>query len=414
MSGKSLPALLAAIVLYIVPYAVSAQVIICAAGSSETSAAQISVPYTFRSSVDTDIRQLRGNAVPEFRNQYDDYIQYSPAVLMVGLKASGYEGRSSWGRMLVSDVFSTAIMAGAVNGLKYSVRRLRPDETSRNSFPSGHTATAFMAAAMLDKEYGWRSPWFSVGGYTVAAVTGVSRILNNRHWMSDVLMGGGIGIGSVYLGYFLSDLIFKERQLYDGYERPDVFAYDENRRYYEIGLSCARRFVLGSKSFKASGILPQRGSTVSVTANIPVVPRTGLAARLSANELGFASGMNAGYSAAADCAVSATEPAADADVPLSYNMYSALAGSYWQYAFPKLWEFEFKTMLGFAWHDGNRAPETLPLVNGIDVLAEAAMTLRAGECFRIKAFAEYETFRFSRQKPYLNSFLLGFSTSFCW
>lgn len=184
--------LILAVVLCCLTSSVYAQMISGPAGVSEIpagySVVQCSNP---RLSFDTDIRQLRNNAVPGFRYKYDNYIQYSPAVLLVGLKAFGYESRSSWGRMLVSDAFSAAIMAGAVNGLKYTVRRLRPDETSRNSFPSGHTATAFMTAAMLDKEYGWRSPWFSIGGYTVAAVTGVSRILNNRHWMSDVISGGG-------------------------------------------------------------------------------------------------------------------------------------------------------------------------------------------------------------------------------
>ncbi len=339
-----------------------------------------------KASIDTDLRQLRNNAIPGFRYRYDDYIQYSPAVLMAGLKAFGYKGRSSWGRMLVSDAFSAAIMAGAVNGVKYSVRRLRPDNTSRNSFPSGHTATAFMAATMLHKEYGWRSPWFSIGGYTVATVTGISRMMNNRHWMSDVLAGGAIGIGSVHLGYFLSDLIFKDRYLSDGYERPDIFAYDFDHRYYEAGISLARRFVLGSSSDKAAGLLPQRGSSAAVFVNVPVVPRTGIAARVSANELWFKS-------------------------ENSYNMYNALVGAFWQYPFPKLLEFEIKTMIGYAWQQKSHIEGA---TNGIDVMAEIAATLRAGENFRIKAFAEYETFSFSQQKPYINSFLLGFSTSFCW
>lgn len=381
---------------------VYAQMIQGTAGVSVIPAESSVVQCNPRLSFDTDIRQLRNNAVPGFRYKYDNYIQYSPAVLMVGLKAFGYESRSSWGRMLVSDAFSAAVMAGAVNGLKYTVRRLRPDETSRNSFPSGHTATAFMAAAMLDKEYGWRSPWFSIGGYTVAAVTGVSRILNNRHWMSDVISGGAIGIGSVHLGYFLSDLIFREKHLYDGYEKPDAFAYDENRRYYEVGFSFARRFVLGSAADKSAGILPQRGSSAALVADIPVAPRTGLAVMAAANELGFAP---VAYEGAAE-----TSDASCCTV--SYNVYSAMAGAFWQYAFQKLLEFEIKTMLGYAIHGGG--PGALQLTNGIDAMAEAAVTLRAGESFKIKAFAEYETFRFSRQKPYLNSFLLGFSTSFCW
>ena len=39
---------------------------------------------------------------------------------MLGLKIGGVRGRSSWGRMLVSDAFSVALMAGAVNSLKYT------------------------------------------------------------------------------------------------------------------------------------------------------------------------------------------------------------------------------------------------------------------------------------------------------
>lgn len=79
---------------------------------------------------------------------------------MLGLKIGGVRGRSSWGRMLVSDAFSVALMAGAVNSLKYTCRMPRPDGSNNKSFPSGHTATAFMAATMLHKEYGPRSPWY--------------------------------------------------------------------------------------------------------------------------------------------------------------------------------------------------------------------------------------------------------------
>ena len=79
------------------------------------------------------------------------------------------------------------------------------------SFPSGHTATAFMAATMFHKEYGIRSPWYSVAGYTIATATAYSRLLNNRHWISDVLAGAGIGIISTELGYWITGLIFKDK-----------------------------------------------------------------------------------------------------------------------------------------------------------------------------------------------------------
>lgn len=163
---------------------------------------------------------LRYAYAPTYHCPIDDYLQYAPAVAMLTMKACGVQSRSSWGRLLVSDAFSVAIMAAVVNGLKYSVGTPRPDGSQNNSFPSGHTATAFTAAHILHKEYGELSPWISVGGYTVATFVGVSRILNNRHWISDVLAGAGIGILSVELGYFLGDLIFKENGLHN-FGEPD-------------------------------------------------------------------------------------------------------------------------------------------------------------------------------------------------
>lgn len=185
-------------------------------------------------SYDADFRRLRNGYAPSFHHDFDDYLQYAPAAVMVGMKAAGVRSRSSWGRMLTSDAFSVGLMAIAVNSLKYSCRVMRPDGSSRNSFPSGHTATAFMTATMLHKEYGHRSPWYSIGGYTLATVTGVARQLNNRHWMSDVMVGAGIGILATELGYFLADLIFKERGLnvsqtmviYDRYRRPSFLGFN--------------------------------------------------------------------------------------------------------------------------------------------------------------------------------------------
>ena len=80
-------------------------------------------PASTKSTFDTEIWRIRYNCMPEFRYHYDDYLQYAPAAVMVGMKAFGYESRSSWGRMLASDAFSIAIMAGAVNGIKYTVER---------------------------------------------------------------------------------------------------------------------------------------------------------------------------------------------------------------------------------------------------------------------------------------------------
>ena len=153
----------------------------------------------------------------DFKTGIDDYTQFFGPVTTTGLKLAGVEGRSDWGRYLASTAMSYAFMAGFVNSIKYTAKEMRPDGSTRNSWPSGHTATAFVGATILHKEYGLtRSPWFSVAGYGVATATGVMRVLNNRHWVSDVLSGAGIGIMSGELAYAFSDLIFKHRGLLRG------------------------------------------------------------------------------------------------------------------------------------------------------------------------------------------------------
>lgn len=162
---------------------------------------------------DHHFRSLRNDYMPSFRRNFDDYLQYLPAAVMLGLKAGGVQGRSSWGRTLTSDAFSCLLMGAIVNTLKETASVKRPDGSNNHSFPSGHTATAFMTATMLSKEYGDRSAWISVGAYTTATATGLMRMANNKHWLSDVMVGAGIGILSTEMGYFLADLIFKEKGL---------------------------------------------------------------------------------------------------------------------------------------------------------------------------------------------------------
>lgn len=171
-----------------------------------------------------NIRLIKYN----FHSEIDNYTQYVPLALTIGLHLGGYEGRSDWPRFWASSAMSAAIMAGLVNGIKYTAKEMRPDGSSRNAWPSGHTATAFMAATILHKEYGLtRSRWFSLGAYTLATATGVMRVLNNRHWVSDVLSGAGIGILSVELGYGICDLLFKGK----GLLRNDLVEFPDLRKH---------------------------------------------------------------------------------------------------------------------------------------------------------------------------------------
>lgn len=183
-------------------------------------------------SEDDHFRSLRNDYLPRLSSRADDYLQYLPVAVMLGMKLGGVEGRSSWKRMLVSDAFSALLMGSVVYSLKQTTRVMRPDGSNAHSFPSGHTATAFMTATMLTKEYGHKSPWIGIGAYSVAAATGLMRMANNKHWLSDVLAGAGIGILSTEIGYYLADLLFKEKginsfidnDVFDRWERPSFFS----------------------------------------------------------------------------------------------------------------------------------------------------------------------------------------------
>jgi membrane-associated phospholipid phosphatase len=80
---------------------------------------------------------------------------------------------------------------------------LRPDGSAYNSFPSGHTATAFANAEFMRMEYKDVSPWYGIAGYAVATGTGLLRMYNNKHWFNDVVAGAGFGIAGTRLAYWL-------------------------------------------------------------------------------------------------------------------------------------------------------------------------------------------------------------------
>ena len=187
-----------------------------------------------------EIREFRNRYIPEFKYHFDDYTQYLPVMAVIGLNAAGIKGRSTPGRAAVSYLFSAGVLAAVVNTVKYTTRVERPDGSSRNSFPSGHTANAFMNATFLHKEYGqYRHPLYSVGAYTVATVTALGRQLNDRHWISDVLAGAGIGILSTELGYMIADKIFDEHGLHPRYKPHDPIPVNAKPSFLEIRLAYA-------------------------------------------------------------------------------------------------------------------------------------------------------------------------------
>jgi len=137
-----------------------------------------------------------------WHQNWDDYLQFSPAVAAFGLKLCGVKSTHKAVDMVILYALSNILNTGIVEGTKHLVGRERPDQSNRLSFPSGHTSTAFIAAEFLHQEYKNQSVWISIGGYSMASLVGVARIYNNKHWVSDVIAGAGIGILSTKIVYW--------------------------------------------------------------------------------------------------------------------------------------------------------------------------------------------------------------------
>jgi membrane-associated phospholipid phosphatase len=161
------------------------------------------------------VKKQRNLNFPTFRTHIDDYLIYVPSALPFALEAAGIKSRHNMKDKIALYTISMAMNIAVMNTLKYTVRTLRPDGSTNNSFPSGHTAFAFGGAQFLHKEYGYKSPWYSILGYGTAATSGSLRILNNRHWFSDVVVGAGLAMLCTEITYRIypkiKPLIFKNK-----------------------------------------------------------------------------------------------------------------------------------------------------------------------------------------------------------
>ena len=137
------------------------------------------------------------------KRKFDDYIQYAPVLSVFALSNFGVKPKHTVKERLLVGATAYAIMGALVNGIKYTARVRRPDNSTHNSFPSGHTAMAFTGMEMLWQEYKDENLWLGISGYAIATTVGAMRLYNNRHWVGDVCVGAGIGILSTRIAYWL-------------------------------------------------------------------------------------------------------------------------------------------------------------------------------------------------------------------
>jgi len=147
-------------------------------------------------------RNPTSNSLARVGNTFGTVTLVFPALITtwVAGTAFGSEGvRSAAGHAFVAA--ATGGLAAAV--IKYTVGRMRPNsgfdadhyywfELKDSSFPSGHTAVAFSVASSLSRDI--KGPWDDVALYGAATLTGLARVNDNKHWMSDVVGGAVVGI----------------------------------------------------------------------------------------------------------------------------------------------------------------------------------------------------------------------------
>ncbi len=163
------------------------------------------INYTQTSLSKQNLQQKILTKYPNVNTNLDDYLPFIPIGQMYLGKAIGLKSKNNYfnqtKNLFISQLFTSIV----THTLKRTTQITRPDGTP-HSFPSGHTSMAFSSASTLFYEYKTNHPVFAASGFLFASTTGGLRVLNNRHWVSDVLVGAGVAIFITHLVYHFEPL----------------------------------------------------------------------------------------------------------------------------------------------------------------------------------------------------------------
>jgi len=155
--------------------------------------------------IDQNINDAFQNHLSPRLTKLDNYIQYLPVIGVYGLDLLTVKPQHGFWQRTKIFTFANALMYLSVSQLKNLTNVKRPKENDDKSFPSGHTATAFLGADFFYREFRYKHKWWIYSGYALATAVAVLRISNNEHWFSDVVAGAGFGILSNRVSYLIFD-----------------------------------------------------------------------------------------------------------------------------------------------------------------------------------------------------------------
>ncbi|WP_339724750.1 phosphatase PAP2 family protein [Maribacter stanieri] len=188
----------------------------------------------FEKSFNTTTRNWVGN---DYETSLDDYTRYAPVATLYIADLAGVKAENHWFdqtknlaiSMILTDVFTRAI--------KKNIFKTRPDGSNDNAFPSGHTSITFASGSVVYEEFKNSNSLLAYSGYGFATVTGGLRMANNKHWLSDVLVGAGLGIMVTKLVYHF-DYLFKWNPFIKAKDMSLVPRYSEGN----VGLYFSKTF----------------------------------------------------------------------------------------------------------------------------------------------------------------------------
>ncbi|MBT2161277.1 phosphatase PAP2 family protein [Zobellia barbeyronii] len=175
-------------------------------------------------SLNTTTRNWVGN---DFDVPVDDYTRYIPIALMYTADIVGVDAKSHWFDQTKNLAISMVLTDVLTKFLKNSIYKVRPNGFNDKSFPSGHTSISFSTGSVLYEEFKDTSPILAYSGYGLAATTGAFRLLNNKHWVSDVMVGAGLGVLVTKLVYHF-DYLFKWNPFVKSKDITFIPRYDDN------------------------------------------------------------------------------------------------------------------------------------------------------------------------------------------
>ncbi|WP_158975406.1 phosphatase PAP2 family protein [Cellulophaga sp. L1A9] len=189
---------------------------------------------SLENSFNTTTRNWVGN---DFETTSDDYIRYAPVATLYLADIAGIQAKNHWFDQTKNLVISMILTDVFTRALKKSVFKLRPDGSNENAFPSGHTSITFASGAVVYEEFKNSSSLLAYSGYGFATLTGGLRLANNKHWVSDVLAGAGLGILVTKLVYHF-DYLFKWNPFMKSQDMSLVPRYSDGN----VGLYLSKKF----------------------------------------------------------------------------------------------------------------------------------------------------------------------------